>query len=73
MIVLYSIIPALCLYIGFYFGFKVGATKELPSIKRTIRENKQREEEEKELKELEKVLGNLNRYDGSSNGQEDLV
>jgi len=70
---IYSIITALCLCIGFYFGFKIGSTKELPSIKRTIKENKQRDEEEKELKRFEKELGNLNRYDGTSTGQEDLV
>jgi hypothetical protein len=70
---IYSIITALCLCIGFYFGFKIGSTKELPSIRRTIKENKQRDEEEKELKRFEKELGNLNRYDGTSTGQEDLV
>ncbi len=70
---MYSILTALCLCIGFYFGFKIGSTKELPSIKRTIRENKQRDEEEKELKILEKELRNLNRYDGTSKGQEDIV
>ena len=70
---IYSIITALCLCIGFYFGFKIGSTKELPSIRRTIKENKQRDEEEKEIKRFEKELGNLNRYDGTSTGQEDLV
>lgn len=70
---MYSILTALCLCIGFYFGFKIGSTKELPSIKRTIRENRQRDEEEKELKILEKELRNLNRYDGTSKGQEDIV
>lgn len=70
---IYSIITALCLCIGFYFGFKIGSTKELPSIRRTIKENKQRDEEEKELKRFEKELGNLNRYDGTSTGQEDLA
>lgn len=70
---IYSIITALCLCIGFYFGFKIGSTKELPSIKRTIRENRQKDEEERELKKLDKILGNLDRYDGTSNGQEELV
>lgn len=73
MIILYSIIPALCLCIGFYFGFKIGATKELPNIKRTIKENKQKLEEEKELKQMSKILENLDRYDGTTKGQEDIV
>lgn len=73
MYIIYSIITTLCLCIGFYFGFKIGSTKELPSIKRTIRENKQRDEEEKEIKNMNKILGNLDRYDGTSKGQEDIV
>lgn len=76
MIILYSIIPALCLCIGFYFGFKLGKTNELPNvanIKREIKENKIREEELKDIEEINKVLGNLDRYDGSPKGQEDIV
>lgn len=70
---MYSIISALCLGIGFYFGFKIGETKQLPNIKRSIRENRQREEEDKERKKMEKILANIDRYDGTSNGQEDIV
>lgn len=76
MTILYSIIPALCLCIGFYFGFKLGKTNELPNvanIKREIKENKIREEELKDIEEINKVLGNLDRYDGSPKGQEDIV
>lgn len=73
MTILYSIIPALCLCIGFYFGFKLGKTNELPNIKREMRENKIREEELKDIEKINKVLGNLDRYDGSTKGQEDIV
>lgn len=73
MQILYSIIPALCLCIGFYFGFKLGKTNELPNVKREIKENKIREEELKDIEEINKVLGNLDRYDGSPKGQEDIV
>lgn len=73
MTILYSIVPALCLCIGFYFGFKLGKTNELPNIKREIKESKAREMELKGLEEINKILGNIDRYDGSSRGQEDIV
>ncbi|MBR6688797.1 MAG: hypothetical protein IKL68_02140 [Clostridia bacterium] len=76
MQILYSILTALCLCIGFYFGFKLGRTNELPRFK-TIKERKQqyeeKEEEKKKIDKLNKILGNLDRYDGSSEGQEDIV
>lgn len=72
MQILYSIITALCLGIGFYFGFKLGRTNELPKIKsrKQIREEKQDEEKKDKL---EKILRNLDRYDGTSNGQEEIL
>ena len=33
MQILYSIVTALCLCIGFYFGFKLGRSNELPRYK----------------------------------------
>jgi hypothetical protein len=89
MIILYSIIPALCLSIGFYFGFKLGKTNELPNFKKTeeIQENSTEElvqgneteekdeetEEMKEIKRLGQTWSNLNNYDGSSKGQEEVL
>lgn len=73
MPILYSITTALCLCIGFYFGFKLGRTNELPKIIKTKQEKKQQEEQEKKKSELEKALNNLNRYNGSSKGQEEIV
>lgn len=72
MQILYSIITALCLCIGFYFGFKLGRTNELPILK-TRKERKQVQEEKEEADVLNKILKNLDRYDGSSKGQEDIV
>lgn len=72
MQILYSIITALCLCIGFYFGFKLGRTNELPRFK-TKTERKQIQEEKEEADVLNKILKNLDRYDGSSKGQEDIV
>ena len=74
MIILYSIFTTLCLVIGFYFGFKIGETKQLPSIK--IKTKKQKEidkEEEKETQRFIKSIGNMERFDGTTNGQEDIV
>ena len=72
MQILYSIVTALCLCIGFYFGFKLGRTNELPRFK-TRTERKQVQEEKEETDVLNKILKNLDRYDGSSKGQEDIV
>lgn len=89
MIILYSIIPALCLCIGFYFGFKLGRTNELPNFKKTeevqensieepVQENETEEKDEeteemKEIKRLGQTWSNLNNYDGSSKGQEEVL
>lgn len=72
MQILYSITTALCLCIGFYFGFKLGRNNELPRFK-TRTERKQVQEEKEEADVLNKILKNLDRYDGSSKGQEDIV
>ena len=72
MQILYSITTALCLCIGFYFGFKLGRTNELPRFK-TRTERKQVQEEKEEADVLNKILKNLDRYDGSPKGQEDIV
>ena len=72
MQILYSITTALCLCIGFYFGFKLGRTNELPRFK-TRTERKQVQEEKEEADVLNKILKNLDRYDGSSKGQEEIV
>lgn len=79
---IYTILPVVCLITGFYFGFKIGKTLELPSIPekvkhpiKTIIEEKE-EKEEKEQKEAEselnKALKNLDNFDGTSESQEDI-
>lgn len=73
MQILYSIITALCLCIGFYFGFKLGRTNELPKLIKTKEQVKKEKQEEKEISRLEKELKNLNNYKGTSKGQEDII
>lgn len=73
MQILYSIITTLCLCIGFYFGFKLGRTNELPKLIKTKEQVQKEKQEEKEISRLEKELKNLNNYTGTSKGQEDII
>lgn len=73
MPILYSIITTLCLCIGFYFGFKMGKTNELPKLIKSRKQIKEERQEEKEISRLEKALKNLNEYTGTSRGQEDII
>lgn len=72
MQILYSIVTALCLCIGFYFGFKLGRTNELPRFK-TKTERKQIQEDKDRLDKFNQALRNLDRFDGTSEGQEDII
>lgn len=72
MQILYSIIVALALSIGFYLGFKLGRYNEFPKLK-TRKQVKKEKDEEKEKNQLERALNNLNRYDGTSKGQEEII
>lgn len=73
MQILYSITTALCLCIGFYFGFKIGRTNELPKLIKSKKQINKEKEEEKEISRLEKELKNLNNYTGTSKGQEEII
>ena len=73
MQILYSITTALCLCIGFYFGFKIGRTNELPKLIKSKKQINKEKQEEKEISRLEKELKNLNNYTGTSKGQEDII
>ena len=72
MQILYSITTALCLCIGFYFGFKLGRTNELPKLK-TKTERKQIKDDQEKINKFNKALKNLEAYDGSAEGQEDII
>ena len=67
---LYSIIPAICLVVGFYFGYKLrGETKvdKLPDIKAPttmIKEHKERKQEEKEIAETKEWIEQIDNYNG---------
>lgn len=72
MAVLCSIVTALALAGGFYFGFKVGRENELPNLRKEKEIKKQEEKEDKQARKLERALGNLDRYDGTDKGQEEI-
>ena len=73
MQIIYSITTVLCLCIGFYFGYKIGKNNELPVLIKSRKQIKEEKKEEKEINKLEKALNNLNRYDGTSKGQEEII
>lgn len=77
-------IEVLCLcafnVLSFVIGAKIGQKKskgeeiKTPKINpmEIYREKKEKEEANKELEKLDKVLRNIERYDGTEAGQEDI-
>ena len=65
-----------CFIIGAEVGQKVvkGEKVEVPSLSpfKAIKENKARKEAERKQNKLETVLRNIDRYDGTARGQEDV-
>lgn len=68
--ILYSIVPAITMVIGFYFGYKLRDTDKkdkLPDLKtprQIIKEHKERVEEEKEIAEAKKWIEEIDNYNG---------
>jgi hypothetical protein len=77
---LYIALTGFFCIVSFVIGAKVkqkvdkGETIETPNLNpfKAIRENQVRKEMEKNQEELNKVLRNIDRYDGTSRGQEDV-
>lgn len=65
-----------CFIIGAKVGQKVsnGERVELPSVNpiKAMQESKDRKEAEKEQDKVEAILRNIERYDGTGKGQEDV-
>lgn len=65
-----------CFIIGAQVGQKVvkGEKVELPNLSpiKAIKDSKVRKEIERKQDKLEKVMRNIDRYDGTSRGQEDV-
>lgn len=67
---------AVCFFIGAKVGQKVvkGEPIELPSINpmKAYRESQDRKQAEREADKLDKILANIEAYDGTSAGQKDV-
>ena len=76
LIAVISTLNIVCFFIGAKVGQKVVKGEELkaPTVNpMTIyKEHQEKKEAEKEINKLEKILSNLDRYDGTEAGQEDI-
>ncbi len=81
MNLIYTIFSVLCLGIGFYFGYKLGDTKKLPEVSpmkvaekvtTEVTNIKKKKEQAKEINTLNQVLKNIDRFDGTGQGQEPI-
>lgn len=75
-ILLTGTLCCVCFLIGAKVGQKVsnGERVELPSVNpiKAMQESKDRKEAEKEQDKVETILRNIERYDGTGKGQEDV-
>lgn len=76
LIITISILEIVCFLIGARVGQKTvkGEEIKLPNINPMTRynEHQEKKEAEKELKKLDTILNNIERYDGTEVGQEDV-
>lgn len=75
-ILLTGAVASFCFYVGAKVGMKVTKEEpiELPSINplKAYRDKKDREEAKAEQERIDTILRNIERYDGTSKGQEDV-
>lgn len=73
---IYTFLSIVCLSAGFYFGFKIGKTLEMPRVpervKHPIETIKKQKQQKKIEDELNKALKNLDNFDGTAESQEEL-
>lgn len=64
----------LCFAIGAKVGQKVvkGESVELPDPMKTVREHQSRQEAKKEQSKIDAIMRNIDNYDGTEYGQEDV-
>lgn len=76
LIALVGTLNVVCFFIGAKVGQTVakGEPIELPSVNpiEIIREHNDKREAEKEQDRIETIMRNIERYDGTSSGQEDV-
>ncbi len=74
---IYTILCILCLCMGFYFGFKIGKEKKIPEIKiktptQIVKQYKEDKRQEKEIERFNKILTNIDNYNGTRDYQEEV-
>jgi hypothetical protein len=76
LIAIVGTLNVVCFFIGAKVGQTVskGETIEMPSVNpiEAIREHNDKKEADREQDRLETIMRNIERYDGSANGQEDV-
>ncbi|MBR6689748.1 MAG: hypothetical protein IKL65_00255 [Bacilli bacterium] len=79
LIAVVGFICALCFFLGAKVGQKVVRGEEIKTPKisalnplKMYEEHKEKEEAKKEMDKLEVILGNIEKYDGTERGQEDV-
>lgn len=76
LLLVMSISNIVCLLVGAKIGQTVskGEAIEMPSVNpiEAIREHNDKREADKEQDRLETIMRNIERYDGSANGQEEV-
>ena len=79
LILVIGILCIVCFFIGARVGQKVVKGEEIkaPSISKLnpiniYKEHQEKEEQDKEKKKIETILKNIERYDGTDAGQEDV-
>lgn len=73
---IYTVLCIMCLVIGFFLGLKKEETikkiQPIKSIKEKIEEHQTDKEIQEQLEELNKIANNIEKYDGTAEGQEEV-
>lgn len=76
MIILFCALNLIAFWVGAKIGLKVAKDEkiELPTLNplEIYRQNQEKKEAQKEQNELETILSNIERYDGTGMGQQDI-
>ena len=74
-IVAFGTLNIVCIFIGRYLGKREAGKKDMPSVVnpvKVLKKHKESKEEQYERQRTEIIMRNIDRYDGTSMGQEDV-
>ena len=73
---IYTILCIACFITGFFFGSKkeepIKKINPIKTIKEKVEEHQTEKEIQEQLEELNKIANNIEKYDGTSEGQEEV-